>query len=120
MKDFMYWAAVVILATTTAPMLALSVQAHDPDMHLAEGQEFWAQKYRVPSGDTTINCCSPGDMAFIPHHVANAAQIGEFVTAEFPSGGTQTVKVKAIHPTEDPQGRAAVTKFGCLFKMYGF
>lgn len=95
-------------------VLAFPVSAHEPGM--ASNAPFWADKYFNKYGS---RCCGVGDMAFISHRVANAAQLGSRIVAAFPDGAKEVV-VGRIYPTEDRMGRAAITKSGCLFKHIGF
>ena len=81
----------------------------------AHGQWAWIQDYNTPNG---MSCCDERDAVVIPHEVAAEARVGSDVVAPFPFGPI-IVKVKIIHPTRDPKGRAWVTKYGCLFRWSG-
>lgn len=88
-------------------VLATSARAH--------GEQGWMMKYQTADG---ISCCHETDTVAIPNEDAASAKIGSQILAQFPTG-PMIVTVNAIHATEDKQGRAMVSKFGCLFKSFG-
>ena len=83
----------------------------------AHGKQLWMEPYRNSAG---TKCCGPEDAAFVPHWVAGPAEVGSTISANFGDGrGEVRVAVSAIYPTEDPHGKAWITRYGCLFKSFG-
>lgn len=82
---------------------------------LAHGENGWMRKYVNSSG---TSCCDETDTVAIPNEDAAGAVIGSDIIAPFPSG-VQIITVNAIHATEDKQGRAMISRYGCLFKQFG-
>lgn len=81
----------------------------------AHGENGWMAAYQNAYG---ASCCHERDTVAIPNEDAAGAKIGSQIIAQFPTG-PEIVTVNAIHATEDKQGRAMVSKFGCLFKALG-
>ena len=98
------------LALAVGLMVALNCTPVYP-----HGEWAWIQKYNNNVG---YNCCTKLDATVVPHEVANSAQVGSVIMADFPVGPTP-VTVNKIYPTEDPRGRAWITKYGCLFRWSG-
>ena len=98
----------LILGLALAALLFLIVPA------LAHGEHNWMRNY----SNGEISCCHETDVEYIPHWKAENLRIGDTYTGHF-FGGERTVTIKKIFPTEDKQGRAAVTYYGCLFKAFG-
>ena len=82
---------------------------------LAHGHFSWVMNHSNSKG---TNCCGPYDTTHVSHEVANSAQIGTVIVAEFPAG-TLPVVVNKIMETEDPEGRPVLTAHGCLFIRRG-
>lgn len=81
---------------------------------LAHGEYAWIMKY----SNGTQSCCHPSDSVPISHADANAARVGTVIVAPFPTGPVAVV-VRKIYQTEDEQGRAWITTYGCLFRVFG-
>lgn len=79
------------------------------------GEYAWIMDHKSSYG---ASCCGPKDAVSIPHEVAAPLEVGSRVTVEF-HGLTVDVVVNTIYPTEDPEGRAWITRYGCLFKIFG-
>lgn len=101
-------AAVLTLAIVALVALALPVLAH--------GTHDWMRKYETPSG---VNCCDETDVVPIGHAEANAAHVGTVITADFPGYPATAVTVQAIYQTEDHDGRPMLSRWGCLWKVFG-
>ena len=82
----------------------------------AHGKQLWMEPYRNGAG---TKCCGPEDVAFVPQWVAGPAEVGSEIFADFGHHDLVKIVVSAVHPTEDPHGRAWITLYGCLFKMFG-
>lgn len=81
----------------------------------AHGEQAWMMKYKNAYGQS---CCHENDTVVIPNSIAADAKIGSVVIAPFASGHV-LVTVNKIHATEDRQGRAMISTYGCLFKAFG-
>lgn len=81
----------------------------------AHGEQGWVMKYTNADG---VGCCHPTDTAPVSHEEANAAHVGTVIVAHFPTGDVPVV-VNKIMATEDKQGRAFITTYGCLFRQFG-
>lgn len=101
-------AAAALLMLLILLALALPAIAHDA--------HAWMRKFETPGG---VNCCDATDVVPIGHAEANAAHVGTIITADFPGDPATPVTVQAIHQTEDPDGRPMLSKWGCLFRVFG-
>lgn len=104
---------------TKALLLSLLVAAFVSGLLLAfpaypHGHHDWMRKY----SNGEISCCDKTDIAYIPHWEANAFHVGDTYRAVFPSG-PETVEILKVYPTEGDRGRAAISKWGCLFRAFG-
>ena len=77
----------------------------------AFAHDHWVRNY----SNGNSNCCGKDDIAFIEHSLANSLQIGSIATVDFPNYKGFPVTVLKIYQTEDVQGRAIITRYGCLF-----
>lgn len=88
----------------------------------------WIKKYSAPSQhvrdaitgqkedwNSKIGCCGKVDAVVIPLEEATAAHLGSEIRAKFPDGSDLYVTITAIYGTEDPEGKAWLTRYGCLF-----
>lgn len=67
------------------------------------------------------NCrtaCHWRDAVPINHADANAAKVGGLMIGPF-GNGAEWVRIKSIYATQDKQGRAWITRYGCLFRWNG-
>ena len=96
--------SIILILVTLRPVV---VDAH--------GEYAWIMGYQTGFGQS---CCGYTDAVVIPHEVAGPARIGSKIVAYFHGVPVQVV-VNAIYPTEDPEGRSWITRYGCLFKMFG-
>lgn len=99
----------VVSLITLACLLTL------PTAALSHGEQGWVMKY---VNAENINCCHEIDTAEVSQEDAAAARVGSEMLAVFPTG-PDIVRVNIIHATEDKDGRAFVTKYGCLFRQFG-
>lgn len=87
-----------------------------PGAAIGHGIWAWVMSYTNANG---TSCCGPVDTAFISHEAASSAQVGSVIVAKF-YGVEKAVVINKIYPfTKDPQGRAVVTRYGCLFRWSG-
>lgn len=98
----------VFLAATALSILLLAFPA------FAHGEHDWMRKY----SNGSYSCCDEKDIVYVPHWEADRLNVGDVYMARFPSGPTPVTILK-IYPTEDEGGRAAVSKWGCLFRSFG-
>ena len=96
-------------------MVVISVYILQPEVVRAHGEYNWIMEYESAWGQS---CCDPEDVVTIPHEVAGPAGIGSRILVEF-NGVPVEIVVNVVHPTEDHHGRAWITRYGCLFKMFG-
>ena len=102
-------------AAILAAILILLVLLLRPMDAAGHGEYAWIMDHQSSYG---ASCCGPKDAVVVTHEVAGSLEVGSRVTVEF-HGLTVEVLVNAIYPTEDPEGRAWITRYGCLFKMFG-
>lgn len=102
----LYGGLAALLLIVLVTMCALPARAH--------GEDGWMAKYANAMGQS---CCHEADTVAIPNEVAAVAVIGSVILALFPSG-PMLVTVNAIHATEDREGRAMISRYGCLFKSF--
>ncbi len=97
--------AVLLLAASF--LFSNPVSAHEP--------YEWIMGYETALGQS---CCDPTDSVVISHEVASASMVGSKIPVEF-NGVPQVIEVNIVHATEDHHGRAWLTRYGCLFKIFG-
>lgn len=101
----------VVLA---AILIFLVLLLHSMDA-AGHGEYAWIMDHESAYG---ASCCGPTDAVVIPHEVAAPLEVGSRIAVEF-HGLIVEVVVNVVRPTEDPEGRAWITRYGCLFKMFG-
>lgn len=102
-------------AALLAAILILLVLLLRPMDAAGHGEYAWIMNHQSTYG---ASCCGPKDAVVIPHEVAAPLEVGSRIVVEF-HGLTVEVVVNVVRPTEDPDGRAWITRYGCLFKMFG-
>jgi hypothetical protein len=101
-------AGIIALAVVCILALAWPARSHD--------HYDWVRKY---TNAHDVNCCGALDVVPISHETANAAQVGSTLTADFLGHPGFAVTVQRIYQTEDREGRAMLSRFGCLFRVFG-
>ena len=102
-------------AAPLAAILIFLVLLLRPMDAAGHGEYAWIMDYESASGQS---CCDPEDVVSISHEVAAPAVVGSKILVEF-KGVPVEIEVNIVHPTEDHHGRAWITRYGCLFKMFG-
>jgi hypothetical protein len=104
MTRVILWAFIAAAAISVLLLSAFAAFAHD--------EHWWVAKYKNAHG---ISCCGPNDTTFVDAKTARSARIGTVIIADFPGLSQLPVMVEIIYQTEDPQGLAVLSKYGCLF-----
>jgi len=105
---FLFRMAIVVMVAIPVYILRLEVAR-------AHGEYAFIVKYETRFGQS---CCGPVDAVVIPHEVAAPLEVGNKIVIEINDMSVEVV-VNIIYPSEDPEGRSWITRYGCLFKMFG-